>query len=70
MGSTASHTWRGRLSPLPQHCVFHRIIRDVRCDQLGASRSDHAAEEDAFFDGERIYFLDGRQESPILIPRQ
>ena len=27
-------------------------------------------EEDAFFDGERTYFLDGRQESPILIPRQ
>jgi hypothetical protein len=25
-------------------------------------------EEDAFFDGERTYFLDGRQESPILIP--
>ena len=32
----------GRLSPLSQYCVFHRTIRDVRCYQLGASRSDHA----------------------------
>jgi hypothetical protein len=26
-------------------------------------------EEDAFFDGEKVYYIDGRQKQLLLIPR-